>query len=307
METITTILKLQITLLLLITAGAAGKKLGVITQGFSDGLSKFLMNIVLPCSIFSSFQTELGDDIWRQSAQILLVTVAVHIFYILLGAAVYRKSDPDRRAVLRFAILCPNTNFMGMPVINGIYGSAGVLLLSVALVPARCFVMTVGLSYFLAGSLSARLKGLFSNPSIWAVFAGAVMLLFRWHLWQPLAKAVSSLGSCNTPLAMILIGTMLTSLTREMLTDRSVWSFCALRLLIIPLAVALGLRLAGAGGIVAGVSATMSALPAGAVTMIYAKAYGRDDVFAAACIIVSVLASVITIPLVNIGFSLLFQ
>lgn len=301
METITTILQLQITLLLLIAAGALGRKLGVITQGFSDGLSKFLMNVILPCSVLSSFLTELEAGIWRQSVQIVLITVAVNIFYVLLGAVLYRGGDPGRRAVLRFAVLCPNTNFMGMPVIGGIYGDAGILLLSVALVPARCFVMTVGISCFLSGKALTRLKGLLSNPSIWAVLAGAVMMRFHWRLWPPLARAVSYLGGCNTPLAMILIGTVVASLTREMLSDRRVWGFCALRLLLIPLAVALALRLAGVGGTVAGVAVTMSALPAGAMTVIFAKAYGRDNSFAAACVIVSTLASAVTVPLVNMA------
>ena len=299
METIITILHLQTTLLLLIVVGAGGRKLGVITQGFSDGLSKFLMNIVLPCSILSSFQANLNETIWRQSMQILLITVAVHLFYILLGTVLYRRGDPDQQAVLRFAILCPNTNFMGMPVIGGIYGDAGILLLSIALLPARCFIMTVGISYFLTGNPLVRLKSLLSNPSFWAVFAGVTMMSFHWRLWEPLARAISCLGSCNTPLAMVLIGTVVASLTREMLADLRVWEFCALRLVLIPLAVALALRLAGTEGTVAGVAVTMSALPAGAMTVIFSKAYHRDESYGAACVIVSTLVSAATVPLIN--------
>ena len=300
-----TIFGLQVMLLLLVAAGAGGRRLGIIAEGFSDELSGFLMKLVLPCSIFSAFLKGMDKNIWQLSAQIIAAAAAVHIFYILLVMMLNHRADPQRRAVLKFAVLCPNTNFMGMPVIGGIYGDAGVMLLSIALVPARIFVMTVGISYFLSGGGLSRLKGLVRNPSIWAVAAGMAVNFMGWTLWEPLEKAVSALGSCNTPLAMVLIGTVVASLRREMVTDQSVWRFCLLRLALIPAAVILALWILGVRGTAAGVTATMSALPAGAMTVIFSKSYGQDDAFAAACVIVSTLVSVFTIPLITAVCSLL--
>ena len=303
METIITVFQLQLTLLILIAIGACGRKVGIITQGFSDGLSAFLMKIILPCSIFSSFLADTNHNILRQSAQILLITIVIHAFYILLNNLLYRDTLSEHQSTLRFAVLCPNTNFMGMPVIGSIYSLDGILLLSIALLPARVFIMTVGISYFLTGNSATRLKGLIRNPSIWAVILGLPAILLQWHPWEPVAKTLSYLSACNTPLAMILIGTVVASLNRKMLINPEVWRFCCLRLILIPLVVMLCLRIVGIEGTVAGVSVMMSSLPAGAMTVIFSKVYGKDGDFAASCVIVSTLVSIVTIPLINVIFS----
>lgn len=300
-QTTATIIGLQAMLLILILAGAAGKKLGFITSGFQDGLSKFLVNIILPCSVLNAFTKEMSPDIWKQSFQILVVMIGVHLFYILLGVLLFRKQPERRKAVLKFAILCPNTNFMGMPVISGIYGDTGTLLLSVALFPVRAFILTIGISYFVIGQSRNWILRLLKNPAIWAVFIGAAMMALGLRLPSPVQQAVASFSACTTPLSMVLIGGVVGNLRKAMLTDFSVWKFCLLRLVFIPLLLLAALRLLPLEPVVCGVAIIMAALPAGAMTVIYTKEYEKDEDFAAACVIFSTLLSVVTIPLVNLA------
>lgn len=198
MQTILPILNAQVTLFLLLLAGAAGKKWGVITPGFSDGLSKCLAGLVLPCSILSAFTKGTAPGLLRQSVWILGIMVGVHLFYIVLGSVLYRSADSRRKPVLKFAVLCPNTNFMGMPVIGSIYGDAGVLLLSIALIPVRAFIMTVGISYFVTGEGRRSWLRVLKNPAVWAVVLGAAMLGLGLRFPEPLNQALSSLGACTT-------------------------------------------------------------------------------------------------------------
>ena len=305
-ETLRAVLSLQATLLLLVLAGAAGKKLGVITAGFQNGLSRFLVYMVLPCSVLNAFSKGNTVGIWEQSLQILAVMSAVHVFYILLNLLLYRRKSPGRGAVLRFAVLCPNTNFMGMPVIGGIFGETGTLLLSVALFPVRVFILTVGISYFVIGRSGRWVIHLFKNPAVWAVFLGAAMLLLEWQLPAPAERAVSALSACTTPLSMILIGGVVGNLKKEMLRDLEVWKFCLLRLILIPMALLLALRPLPLDPVVCGVAVVMSALPTGAMTVIYTKEYEKDEDFAAACVVFSTLLSVLTIPVVNLASISLF-
>lgn len=301
LETIASVVSLQVTLFLLILAGALGKKLGVITEGFQDGLSKFLVNMVLPCSILNAFAGGASAGLWRQSVQILAIVVALHLFYILLSAVLYGRKPPQRGAVLKFAVLCPNTNFMGMPVIGGIYGDAGTLLLSIALFPVRVFIYTVGISYFVIGQSGRWIFRLLKNPTVWAVLIGAVMLAFDLRFPAPAQKAVSALAACTTPLSMILIGGVVGKLKKEMLRDAEVWRFCFLRLILIPALLLFVLCLLPLDPVACGVAVLMSALPAGAMTVIYTKEYQKDENFAAACVVFSTLLSVLTIPLINLA------
>ena len=137
----------------------------------------------------------MGGETLGLDLQILAVMSAVHVFYILLNLLLYRRKSPGRGAVLRFAVLCPNTNFMGMPVIGGIFGETGTLLLSVALFPVRVFILTVGISYFVIGRSGRWVIHLFKNPAVWAVFLGAAMLLLEWQLPAPAERAVSALSA----------------------------------------------------------------------------------------------------------------
>lgn len=301
LQTTITIFSLQITLMLMILAGTLGQRLGIITEGFRNGLSKFLMNLILPCSILGAFTKEIGGNVWTQSAQILLVMVGVHIFYILLGMLVGRAFLEKQRAVAKFAILCPNTNFMGMPVISGIYGDIGVLLLSVALFPVRAFVLTIGISYFVIGQSKHWVLRLLKNPAVWAVIMGILVMVLGLQFPDPVEKAITSLGSCTTPLSMILIGGVVSNLKLEMLKDRRVWGFCLLRLVLIPLLLMAALSFLPLDPTAAGVAVMMSALPAGAMTVIYTKEYGSDESFSAACVIFSTVLSIVTIPLINLA------
>ncbi len=294
------VLNRQLSILLLTLTGALGKRWGVMTEGFSDGLSRFLVNLILPCSIFSAFLSDVGAEVWQQSLQIVAIMVALHLFYMVVGLLFCRQRE-SRKAVLRFGILCPNTNFMGFPVISGIYGEVGTLLLFVALVPSRIFIWTVGVSYFTTGSPGERWKKLLKNPSMWAVALGLLLSAAKVrHLWPPLEEAIQLLAKCTTPLSMMMIGAVVSQLKLDLLRDRWVWLFCLLRLLACPLLVLAALRALGFSGALAGVCVMMSALPAGALTVAFTKEYRRDETFAAACVILSTILSVGTVPLVSL-------
>ncbi len=296
-----TILQLQCSLLVMILMGTVGKKTGVITEGVSDGLSKMMINLILPCSVFSAFLEDIPEDILKSSLMIILITIAVHLLYMLVGTLLYRKKPTVQQPVLRFAILCPSGNFMGIPVIGGIYGAEGILLLSVALLPARIFILTIGIAYFVAEKSSGWMKRLLNSPPLWAVVLGLAVVWLDIKLPVPLESAVSSLGNCTTPLSMILIGCVISDLKLEMFRSKEIWKLCFWRLLGMPLIVLALLKLAGmTQATVVGVTVILAALPAGAMTVMFTKEYHKDNHLAAACVIVSTLLSVLTIPLIHL-------
>lgn len=296
-----TILRLQCSLLVMILMGIVGKKTGIITEGVSDGLSKMMINLILPCSVFSAFLEDIPEDILKSSLMIILITIAVHLLYMLVGTLLYRKKPTAQQPVLRFAILCPSGNFMGMPVIGGIYGAEGILLLSVALLPARIFILSIGIAYFVAEKSSGWMKRLLNSPPLWAVVLGLAVVWLDIKLPVPLESAVSSLGNCTTPLSMILIGCVISDLKLEMFRSKEIWKLCFWRLLGMPLIVLALLKLAGmTQATVVGVTVILAALPAGAMTVMFTKEYRKDNNLAAACVIASTLLSVLTIPLIHL-------
>jgi len=74
-------------------------------------------------------------------------------------------------------------------------------------------------------------------------------------------------------------------------------TFSVFRLAILP-AVALGLgRLLGLDSVSLGVSVLMTGMPAGATAAIFAARYGSDAPFATKCVVMTTLASMLTLPL----------
>ena len=82
----------------------------------------------------------------------LVIALGIQIISYLLGLVLYRKEVNGRRMVLRYATICSNAGFMGNPVVEGIYGSQGLLYASVYLIPLRIFMWSAGLSCFTVAS-----------------------------------------------------------------------------------------------------------------------------------------------------------
>ena len=70
-------------------------------------------------------------DVLAEAFQVLAIALGIQIISYLLGLLLYRKEENGRRMVLRYATICSNAGFMGNPVVEGIYGSQGLLYASV--------------------------------------------------------------------------------------------------------------------------------------------------------------------------------
>ena len=97
-------------------------------------------------------------------------------------------------------------------------------------------------------------------------------------------------------MSMILIGSILAEVHIKELLDKTALFYSAVRLAVIPGLALLGCRLFGIGGLVAGVSVLLAAMPAGSTTAILAARYDGDAVFASKCVTLSTVLSLITIP-----------
>lgn len=292
-------MQLQVTLL--IAVGIACHQRGLLNGESSKTVSRLLTSLFLPCSVLSSFQTENGKELLAQSAQIALLAVGIHFFYLLLAQILFRKMPGDRRAIFQFATLCPSTNFMGIPVIGEIYGEAGVALLSAFLIPSRFFIWTAGISYFTTGTTIEKLKELLKNSTLWASILGGVMMAFGLTLPSPLKCTVDSLGKCTTPLAMILIGDIVANVKRQMLFEKTIWRYCFLRLLAIPLFALTVIKLLPVAATAGGVAVVLTALPAGTLTTVLSAQYGKNEQLAATCVILSTALSMLTVPLIQMA------
>lgn len=101
----------------------------------------------------------------------------------------------------------------------------------------------------------------------------------------------------TTPLAMLIVGSLLANLKlKEVFAEPSIYYATLLRLIILPLLTMGIMRLLGSGGLVLQVMVTIMAMPAATTTVILAEKYGGNPEYASRIVFISTIISMITIP-----------
>ena len=308
MAEISSLLTLQGQLALLTLIGFFLARKGIINAQGRKCLTDLLINIILPANIIQSFLVEFSWDVLRSSASILIISVLLQIGCVLLCAFGYKWLPFARRSVYQYGTVCSNGAFLGSALVDGLWGSSGMLLSSIYLIPQRVAMWSVGVSYFMkeeapSGPEEKRtqrravfLKTI-RHPCILAVVVGMVLMAAQLPLPDFLGRTVKSLSNCNMGISMILIGSIIGSSKMGSLWDKDCFIYCLFRLGLIPAAVLLGCRLFGADSLVTGVAVVLAAMPMGGVTAVLAEKYGGDSAFASKCVAISTVLSLLTTPL----------
>ncbi len=290
---------LQGTLFAMILIGAWLKKRGVIDEDGKRCLTDLCIQIVIPCNTFKSCLIQFDMGIFQSCALLLLASVLMELGCLVLNRLLFRGYPPQRRRILQYCTLVPMSSFLGNPIAEGIYDQVGVLYAAVFLIPLRIATWSAGTSYFVADAHMDRkkiLKNVATHPCLVAVYLGLLVMVAQIPLPSLVTETVRYIGSCNAALTMFIVGTILADVEPASLLDRHTASFCLLRLILLP-AAALGLGLLlGLEPVPLGIAVLMIGMPAGSTAAIFAAQYHSDAPFATRCVIVSTLASMLTLP-----------
>jgi len=293
-----TMAALQLQLFIFVAAGFILTKNGTISIAGRKSLSDLLIHFILPCNIICSFQIEMNMQILTSCALIVLLSGIVQLFYLVSSRILFHRAPKRQLACLRYATICSNAGFLGLPIIGGVYGAFGTLLVSVALIPQRIVMWSAGLSLFTHTDGKSILRKLITHPCIIAVLIGFVLMACgNPQLPAPVQKALSGASGCTTCLSMLVIGSILASAQTSSLHNGMIWWFSVSRLVLIPLAVFAFLFFLPIDPTIKGVMVLMSGMPAGSTTAILAAKYDGDAQFASCLVFVSTLLSLITLPL----------
>ena len=210
----------------------------------------------------------------------------------------YEKMDAN---VLTYGMIVSNSAFIGIPIIQSIYGSEAVMFASVFQIPIIVTMWTIGLALFKPIDHKHALKSVIRNPSVVAVLIGFKIMLTGIKFPIFITKTISSIASCTTAISMFVVGSILADIEWNNLLDKKVLFFCSIRLIAYPFIVFIVLTFANAPTLIKAIAVIMTGMPAGSTAAILAEQYGCDAKFAAKLILVSTALSVITIPILCLG------
>ena len=289
------LLEMQGMMFLMVLIGMFLTKRGMITPGARKSLTDITINLLIPCNMLAAF-LQADHGMMGQMIQVMLVSLVIQIGQYILSKVLFRKEEEGKRSVMRYGTMVSNAGFLGNPMVEGMYGSDGLLLASVFLVPVRLFYWTVGLACFAPVDKKRVVKNALTHPCIVSVLLGLLYMFFPVPLPSFLTRTITGFSSAMTPVTMLLIGAILAEVDLRTIVCRETLEMSVLRLAVLPGLVLLGVKLAGVPQLIASVSVILMAMPVATTTAILAARYERDYQFATKTVVLTTILSLVTIP-----------
>lgn len=313
---LTNLSSLAMIFLIIIPGIIVGKK-GLITEEQTEGLSFVVVNITFPCLMIDALQVEFDSHVIIDIGLITAIWIAVFVFAIVMAIIIRKipKVRKDQSYLIAFMICFGNTGFMGLPIVNVIYGKEGLFNASLIEFANALLMFTVGIMFIQAsaaefrhssdnsnsGKYKMNLKGLLT-PAFIGLMIGIMLFLCSIDLPGFIGNAVSIVGSATTPLSMLVIGLLFSRMTiKEIMGDYVMYIVSFIKLLIMPgLALLFFLIIQGELTLLAKVVILELAMPAAMCTSIFAVQYRADAAYSIKGVMVTTVLSIVTLMLFTV-------
>jgi malate permease and related proteins len=299
MELSTTIL----TLLSYMLVGVLCKKSDILNDTVNKGISNILVSVVLPCSSIISLQMEYSKQ--KLINIVTIFTLALFSFFLssIIGyvSCKFAKIEQDKKSIWIFAATFPNTIFIGIPIVQTLFGNESLYLLFVVGAAFNFIVFTFGISLMKKSTGGSKMKplDLLKNNVILSVLVGIILFLLRVSLPTFINDTLTGIGNTVTPLAMILLGSMLAKNTNlSLITDVKAYLICLIRLIVVPFIAILSLSFLN-NKTIASILIISLATPIAALTAVLSEKYNNNTEFASKVVFLSTLMSMFTLPIVS--------
>jgi malate permease and related proteins len=299
---ISVILESVLSLFFMMLVGVYGSKRKIITPAINKGLIDILIQIALPFMIVSSFIYTYDDTIKSNVIKTFYYSITVYIITIFVSYLILLPIKKNKKTILHFSNVFVNTGYIGFPVLFSIYGSEGVVYGSIFNMFFVIFLWTYGILLFKGNFdrkfLIAELQKILLNPSMIAVCAGIIIMVFEVPIPGPLLSSIKSLGSITGPLSMLIIGVILANTKiKQYLRDWTLYYGLTTKLILLPIIIYLLSLLLRETSKAINTVIIMSAMPASAMTAIFAESFDKEKEYAAVVVSVSTLLSLVTLTI----------
>jgi len=276
-------------------------------------LSNIAISIINPIVIFNAYQTDFNPSLFRGLMYALMLAFMAQTILVASSYIIVRAANKNFE-IERFALGYSNCAFMGIPLIEAIYGAEGVFYLTAFITAFNVFMWTHGVilmggrSSFASNgkkALRERAKSLLKiviSPAILSIVLGLVCFFTGLRMPQIIQQPLNYLGSMNTPLAMLVSGaTIAKSGLLDAFKNRRIYILQSVKLLIVPMLLAalyVPMELFGIKPMIVETVIIAAAAPTASSTVMFSYKYGKDAGYAANHFALSTLAGMITMPLV---------
>ena len=316
MKVFTTTLGQMAFFFLLIALGYILKKIKAVPDNTPSVLSKLENNALIPALVMGTLMTDFTREKLSASWQYLIGGAVVTVVSMLLAIIFSRIIVKDRyeRNMFAYGLTFSNFGFMGNAVVIALFPDEFPLYL-ILTIPLWILIYVWGVPSLLMpqgegkeGILS-RLRKII-NPMFISMLIGMILGISGAASYMPkfLSDSVNTLGSCMSPVAMLLTGMTVAEIgLGKAFSKVSVYVVSIIRLIVIPMIFMVPLMFLP---IPKGISLCMIcsvAMPLGLNTIVIPKAYDLDTSVGSSMALISHIMSCGTIPLIFMLFELLVK
>ena len=298
-------------LMLLIAIGFILCRFKIIPDNASMLLSKLENNVFIPALVLGTFMQNFTIKKMGTAWQYILCGLVVVVISMPLAIGLSHISSKDSyiRKIYTYGLSFSNFGFMGNAVVKALFPDIFMEYL-IFVLPFWFFIYVWGVPSLLISSENGNksfkdsLKNLI-NPMFIAMFIGMILgLSDKIKIPEFLNSAVTTLGDCMSPVAMLLTGITIAKIDLiKTFKNISVYWVSVIRLFIIPLAAVGVLTFLPLDYGLALCTVCSLAMPLGLNTIVVPSAYGKDTSVAAGMALISHLMSCISIPVVFMIFN----
>lgn len=290
-------------LIVLMLIGYVGARRGVFGGAFAKGLSSLVMNLFLTCSILDSVISGPQDISGAGLGHVMLVLSLVMILMYVIAIASVRLMhlNDENGPVTELSMCVVNSMFVGLPVVQEMFGSTAVLYCALSCIPFNVILYTYGIWRMkkgknIGGGSAVQLRDIVTVPLL-ATVAALVIFIFGIPMPRLVREFISLTAPATVSTSMIVIGATLGSVKlSDAFREKRIYLLCFIKLIVCPLAVWLLLHFLTADPVLLATGVIVAACPTGIVVTVLALQYDYDAAYSSKGVLATVVLSMITLP-----------
>lgn len=275
--------------------------------------SKIVVNILNPLLVIDGVLGKGRDGSFHNLLTNLVMVILYFVFLIIISIPVVKIIRPEKEnvGVYRLMMIFSNVGFMGIPVISALYGSDVIIYIVFYMLGYNFLLYTYGIILARSSakpvyaenhnsnvSFKENLKAII-NPGTIAGIIAIILFVCKIQVAAPMTSFIKYLSQCVVPFSMILIGaSMAQQELKTIFKDVRMYRFLLIRLILIPVIMALCVRNLPIDSQILGVFILMLAMPVGSIVVLVAMEQGADSACCTRGSVISTFLSIITIPII---------
>ena len=289
-----------VSIILMIGIGYVLKRIDFLSEKDINPLNKIVMNILLPCMIFSALYS--SDLSLIPKLGILPFVILISSFVTgLVSFVILKKLGYDDKKLwsVLVTVMIANTAFMGYPVNLGIFGHEGFLRAIFCDIATMCIflILSFVLVIKFGGTVKKAIRRIALFPPLWAIVFGLGLNILNVSIGPVLDNTVRYLGNGAIPLIMISLGLSIDlgglSRSKSMVAFTSV-----MKLVFFPAVAFVAVLFLGLSDLQYTVAVVEAAMPSGMLSLVLAITYNLDYELTSDCILINTVISLITLPVI---------